>query len=228
MMKSGIDQQALIDQFANASAQQAAQLRSTVFDATLGALQGRELSLKNIRSVLGAVVQAAGAGVAKNPMGEADAQALLDHAVAGMDDALLKAVEANRVALQQFIDKGVDLRETQLKKALGDLEKFEDALLGTVKKAAAASADPTAGPWAQVLEKLNLTGTQTGLQASGASQQLLDQLAQMQTAMRASRAASLRAAQTLADSYTALVSGVLIGLSDALRQGSAAKAPRKK
>lgn len=228
MMKSGIDQQALIDQFANASAQQAAQLRSTVFDATLGALQGRELSLKNIRSVLGAVVQAAGAGVAKNPMGDADAQALLDHAVAGMDDALLKAVEANRVALQQFIDKGVDLRETQLKKALGDLEKFEDALLGTVKKAAAASADPAAGPWAQVLEKLNLTGTQTGLQASGASQQLLDQLAQMQTAMRASRAASLRAAQTLADSYTALVSGVLIGLSDALRQGSAAKAPRKK
>lgn len=228
MMKSGIDQQALIDQFANASAQQATQLRSTVHGATLQALQGRELSLKNIRSVLGAVAQAAGAGVAKNPMGEADAQALLDHAVAGMDDALLKAVEANRVALQQFIAQGVDLRETQLKKALGDLEKFEDALLGTVKKAAAAAGDPGAGPWAQVLEKLNLTGTQTGLKASGASQQLMDQLAQMQTAMRASRAASLRAAQTLADSYTALVSGVLIGMADALRQGGTDKAPRKK
>ena len=52
---------------------------------------------------------------------------------------------------------------------------------------------------------------------------------QMQTAMRASRAASLRAAQTLADSYTALVSGVLIGMSDALREGGAgAKASRKK
>ena len=96
MLKSGIDQQALIDMFANASAQQTAQLREAVFKTTLGALQGRELSLKNIRSVLGTVAQAAGAGAAKNPLGNVDAEALLDNAVAGMDDALIKAVEANR------------------------------------------------------------------------------------------------------------------------------------
>lgn len=229
MMKSGIDQQALIDLFANASAQQTAQLREGVFKATMGALQGRELSLKNIRSVLGTVAQAAGAGAAKNPLGSVDAEALLDNAVAGMDDALLKAVEANRVALQQFVDQGVDLRETQLKKALADMDKFEDALLGTLKKSAAAVGDPMAGPWASLLEKLNLSGTQTGLKASGAAEQLEAQMAQMQTAMRETRAASLRAAQTLAESYTALVSGVLIGMSDALRQGSApAKTPRKK
>lgn len=218
MIKSGIDQQALIDLFANASAQQTAQLREGVFKATLGALQGRELSLKNIRSVLGTVAQAAGTGAAQNPLGGVDAEALLDNAVAGMDDALIKAVEANRVALQQFVDKGVDLRESQLKKALSDMEKFEDALLGTLKKSAAAVGDPMAGPWASVLEKLNLSGTQTGLKASGAAEQLTAQVEQMQTAMRATRAASLKAAQTLADSYTALVSGVLIGMSDALRQ----------
>ena len=219
MMKSGIDQQALIDQFAQASAQQITQLRETVFKATLGALQGRELSLKNIRSVLGTVAQAASAGAAKNPMGSVDAEALLDNAVSGMDDALLKAVEANRVALQQFVDKGVDLRETQLKKALAEMDKFEDALLGTIKKSASAAGDPMAGPWAQVLEKFNLSGTQTGLKASGAAEQLAGQVAQMHSAMRETRATSLRAAQTLAESYTALVSGVLIGLSDALRQG---------
>jgi len=230
MMKSGIDQQALIDQFANASAQQTAQLRDTVFKATLGALQGRELSLKNIRSVLATVTQAASAGAAKNPLlGTLDAQALLDNAVSGMDDALIKAVEANRVALQQFVDKGVDLRETQLKKALAEMDKFEDALLGTIKKSAGAAGDPMAGPWAAVLEKLNLSGTQTGLKASGATEQLTAQMAQMHSAMRETRATSLRAAQTLAESYTALVSGVLIGLSDALRQGSAApKASGKK
>ena len=230
MMKSGIDQQALIDQFANASAQQAVQLRSAVFNATLGALQGRELSLKNIRSVLGTVTQAASAGAAKNPMlGTVDVESLLDNAVAGMDDALIKAVEANRVALQQFVDKGVDLRETQLKKALAEMDKFEDALLGSIKKSAAAAGDPMAAPWAAVLEKLNLSGTQTGLKASGAAEQLTAQMAQMHGAMRDTRAASLRAAQTLAESYTALVSGVLIGMSDALRQGSAAaKTPGKK
>ena len=89
MMKSGIDQQALIDQFAQASAGQSAQLREAVFKATLGALQGRELSLKNIRSVLATVAQAASAGAAKNPLGSIDAEALLDNAVSGMDDALL-------------------------------------------------------------------------------------------------------------------------------------------
>ena len=230
MMKSGIDQQALIDQFASASAQQTAQLRSTVFNATLGALQGRELSLKNIRSVLATVAQAASAGAAKNPLlGSMDVESLLDNAVAGMDDAMLKAVEANRVALQQFVDKGVDLRETQLKKALDEMDKFEDALLGTLTKAAGAAGDPMTAPWAAVLDKLKLSGTQTGLKASGAHEQLSAQMAQMHGAIRETRAASLRAAQTLAESYTALVSGVLIGLSDALRQGSAAaKTPRKK
>ena len=228
MMKSGIDQQALIDLFANASAQQTAQLREAVFKTTLGALQGRELSLKNIRTVLGTVAQAAGTGAAQNPLGNVDAEALLDNAVAGMDDALIKAVEANRVALQQFVDKGVDLRETQLKKALADMDKFEDALIGTLKKSAAAVGNPMAGPWAAVLEKLNLSGTQTGLKASGATEQLTAQMEQMQSAMRASRAAGLKAAQTLAESYTALVSGVLIGMSDALRQSvPAKKAPKK-
>jgi hypothetical protein len=222
MMKSGIDQQALIDLFANASAKQTEQLRAAVYQATLGALQGRELSLKNIRGVLGAVTQAAGAGVAKNPLAGVDADALLDKAVTGMDEALLKAVEANRVALQQFVDKGVDLRETQLKKALDDLEKFEDMLVGAVKKSASAAGDPMSGPWSQVLEKLQVKGTLSGAQAAGASEQLASQMEQMQAAMRATRAAGMRAAQTFADSYGALVSGVLIGLSDALKQGGAA------
>ena len=85
-----------------------------------------------------------------------------------------------------------------------------------------------AGPWAQVLEKFNLSGTQTGLKASGAAEQLTQQMAQMQSAMRETRAASLRAAQTLAESYTALVSGVLIGMSDALRQAVPSKKAGKK
>ena len=219
-MKSGIDQDALIDQFASASAKQIAQLRQAVYDATMRALQGRELSLANVRKVIATVTQAASTGAAKNPA--SDVEAMLDQAVAGMDDAVLKAVEANRVALQQFVDRGVDMRETQLKRALADLEKFEDTLLGAIRKGAASAGDPLAGPWGEVLKKFDLGGTQTGAGASGAAEQLATQ---MQTAMRESRAAGLKAAQALADSYTALVSGVLIGMSDAFRQGGAAKAP---
>ena len=41
---------------------------------------------------------------------------------------------------------------------------------------------------------------------------------QMRAAIRESRAAGLKASQALVESYAALVSGVLIGMSDALQQ----------
>lgn len=98
MLKSGIDQDALIEQFASASAKQTAQLKTAVTEATLKALQGREMSLKNIRSVIKSVTEAASAGAAQNLTGKIDIEKMLDTAVAGMDDALLKAVEANKMA----------------------------------------------------------------------------------------------------------------------------------
>jgi hypothetical protein len=53
-----IDADALIAQFENATAQQGEQLRKAVSGATLQALQGRELTLKNIRAALKGVTDA--------------------------------------------------------------------------------------------------------------------------------------------------------------------------
>lgn len=225
MLKSGIDQDRIIEMFATASASGADQLRNGVQQATLAALQGRELSLKNIRSVLKTVAQAASAGAAQNKLPGVDVEALLDQAVSGMDAALLKAVDANRVALQQLVSQGADLREKHLKKALSDLEAMEDSFIGALKKAAEAAGTQASAQWAPVLEKLQAGGTLSGAKAATTAEQFVNQ---MQTAMRDSRAASLKAAQTLAESYAALVSGVLIGMSDALTQGGAAKPKAKK
>ncbi len=222
-MKSGFDSDALVDQFATASAQQTEQLRHAVYDATMRALQGRELSLANIRKAIAAVTAAASTGAARNP--GVDVEAMLDQAVAGMDEAVLKAVEANRIALQQLVERGVDIRETHLKKALADMDKFEDTLLGAIRKGAGAAGDPLAGPWGEVLKKFESgAGTQTGAGAANATEQLA---AQMHSAMRESRAAGMKAVQALAESYTALVSGVLIGMSDAIREGGAARPAAK-
>ncbi|MGD9832163.1 MAG: DUF6781 family protein [Piscinibacter sp.] len=220
MLKSGIDQDKIIEMFATASASGSEQVRKGVQQATLAALQGRELSLKNIRSVLKTVAQAASAGAAQNKLPGVDVEALLDQAVAGMDAALLKAVDANRVALQQLVSQGADLREKHLKKALSDLEAMEDSFIGALKKAADAAGTQVASQWAPVLEKMQAGGTLSGAKAATTAEQFVQQ---MHTAMRDSRAAGLKAAQTLAESYAALVSGVLIGMSDALTQGGAAK-----
>lgn len=217
MAKFGIDQDALIETFANASAKQTAQLRDAVFQATLKALQGREMSLKNVRGVIKSVTQAASTGAMQNVAPKLDVETMLDRALAGMDDALLKAVDANRVALERLVDQGVDLQEKQLKKALDDLEKMEDTMFDAVRKAAGgADLGKLAGPWAEVLGKMEQAGSLTGAQATATLEQMTSQ---MQNAMRETRAASLKAAQTLAQSYAALVSGVLMGMSDALHQG---------
>lgn len=222
--KPAFDAEALITQFETASAAGSAKLRRAVTDATLQALQGRELSLKNIRAVLGTVTQAANTGLAKNP---AMSEAMLDQAVAGMDDALLKAVDAHRMALEKLAAQGADLREKHLKKALSDLEKMEDTLMETVKKAsgaALAAGNPMADAWSPVLEKMNAGGTASGARAAST---VGDLLAQMQATARDSRAAGLRAAAALAESYTAMVSGVLIGMADAMRAPAAKKATKK-
>ena len=216
MIKSGIDTDALVTMFSEASAKQGEALRKAVSEATLKALQGRELTLANIRSVLKTVTQAASAGAAQNPAGAVDIEAMLGKAFAGMDAALLQAVEANRKALEQLVSQGVGVQQTQMKSALANLEKMEDTFFATVTKAAQSASAPLQGPWAQVLESMKLQGTATGSQATMTVEQVM---AQAQTAMRAGRASSMNAVQAMMNSYAALVSGVLIGMSEGLTKG---------
>ena len=226
MLKSGIDQDALIDMFAKASAQQGEALRKAVSEATLKAMQGRELTVANIRNVLKSVTQAASSGAAKNVLPAVDVEALLEKAFAGMDAALLQAVQAQRAALQQFVSQGVEINNKQMKGALANLEKMEDVFFSTVGKAAENAGSTLKGPWDHVLETMKVKGTDTGAQAKTSIAALMSQA---QTALREGRSAQLRSAQAMMDSYAALVSGVLIGMSEGLQSSSqpAAK-PRTK
>lgn len=221
MSKPLFDAENLISMFETATAKQGAQLRKATTEATMAALQGRELTLKNIRSALKSVADAASAGAAKNSLAGMVPEDLLDKAVAGMDDALLRAVEANRTALSTLTAQGADLRDKHLSKAVSDLEKMEDAMFSALKKAAAGAGAPMAGAWGQVMEKMQAGGTLSGAKAATTAEEITDQ---MHSAMRSTRAASMRAAQALAESYTAMVSGVLLGMSEALQ----AKPPARK
>src|SRR3954468_17634458 len=139
MIKAGIDTDALVKMFSEASAKQGEALRKAVSDATLKALQGRELTLANIRTVLKTVTQATSAGAAQNPAAALDVEGMLSKALAGMDAALLQAVEANRKALEQFVGRGAGLQDGPLKEAVGNLEKMEDMFFAAVSKATQAS-----------------------------------------------------------------------------------------
>jgi hypothetical protein len=217
MIKSGIDQDAMISMFAEASAKQGESLRQAVNAATLKALQGREMTLANIRKVVQSMAGAASLGLAQNPAGAVDGEALLGNAFAGIDAALLQAVEANRKALEQFVGNGVALTEKPLKAALANIEKMEDAFFDGLAKAS-QGAGPMQATWNQALSALRMKGTDTGAQAS---ETVNDLIGQAQTLMRDSRASGMRAAQAMMDSYAAMVSGVLIGMSEGLKAGGA-------
>ena len=220
MNKFGIDQDGLITKFSEATAKQGESLRKAVAEATLKALQSRELTLANIRQVLDMVAKAASVGAAGSALATPDVKALLAKAVAGMDAALSQAVQANRRALQQILDQGADLRETQVKRAIADVEKFEDALFAAMRKAA-ASTGAQQGPWAEVLKATQGKGTSTGAQANAMVEKLMQSA---QDNLREGRAIGMRASQAMLDSYATLVSGVLIGMSDALAEGAGATA----
>ena len=225
MFKAGIDQDAIVQMFSEATARQGEVLRKAVADATLKALQGRELTLTNIRKVLETVSQAASTGLGRNTLPAVDIGELLGKAFSGLDAALLQAVQAHRKALQQFVDQGLALQERHMKDAMANIEKMEDVLFASVGKAAQQATGALHPAWDQVLAAMKLKGTETGAQAASTVEQLM---AQAQTAMREGRAASLRSAQAMMESYATLVSGVLIGMSEGLESTTSEATAQKK
>ncbi|CAE6844179.1 MULTISPECIES: DUF6781 family protein [Paraburkholderia] len=225
MNKSGIDQDALVKMFSEVTAKQAETLGDAVRETTLKALQERELTLANIRKVLKTVTQAASTGTAQNPAGSIDVEQLLGKAFAGMDAALLRTVEAQRKALAQFVNQGVNVQDKHMKSALANLEQMENVFFTTVSRATRDAGDSLRAPWQHVLEAMKLKGTDTGAQASVSVEQLLSQA---QAALRDGRANGVHAARAMMDSYAALVSGVLIGMSDGLQPKAAPESGRSR
>ena len=212
-MKTMIDTDEMLKQMTAQAVAQGEGLRSTVRDLTLQALQSRELSLAQIKSVIKSVTEGVNLGAIQ---GQLDTDKVFGQALAGMDDALLKVVEASRIALHQITGER-EFRDSKLKKALDDLERLEDEFLATVKKAATGAGSPFKSQWSGALQDSMTAGTATGAQVMSMMEQYGDQV---RAAARAQRDASLRAVHALAQNFATLASGVLIGLTEAMQQGS--------
>jgi azurin len=191
---------------------QQAQIRSAVRDITLRALQVRELGLGQINNVVRKVTEGVNAGLGDKD----DVEKVLADAVAGMDDALLKVVEANQVALTKLTEGGASFEDSSVKKALDELEKLEDRFRDGITQGTQEAGARLTQQWASVLDKIPHGGTDTGERVV---QTIAAHAQQVQDAMSQSREAGLKVAHTLTQNYATLVSGVLMGLSEAMQQG---------
>ena len=202
---------------ARESVKQGENLRSAVRELTLNALRGRELTLGEIKRVIRTVTEGVNLGAATSKM---DADVVLSEALAGMDEAVLKAVQANHLALQQLSAQGQSLRESHVKKALDDLERLEDGFIATIKDAAKKGSKQIKDQWATVLQQKQNVGTETAAQIEATMEAFGDQ---MRAAVKQQRRTALKAAEVMAENFTTLASGILIGLTEGLQQG---KRPR--
>ena len=214
MMKLPINQDELLRKMASEAVRKGEEVRTTVRDLTLKSLQGRDVTLSQIKNALKAVTEGVNLGAAKSPV---DAEQLISDALAGMDDALLKAVEANRTVLKQLTGEGGgSFEESKLKKALDELERYEETMFRTVKQASAGANDQMRAQWAAVLKNMKVEGTDTGDRVAATLEQYG---AQFQNAVRDSRTAGMKVAHAMQSSYATLVGSALSGMSEALKHG---------
>jgi ElaB/YqjD/DUF883 family membrane-anchored ribosome-binding protein len=210
------NQDELLKQMAAQVVKQGENLRTAVRQLTLQALTSRELTLSQIKQVVGNVTEGINLGAADKKI---DAQKVVSEALAGMDDAVLKAAEASRKALEHF-GAGKDFEQSQLKQALNDLEKMEDEFLSSVKQASNGATEQIRSQWAKALKDAKISGTGTGEQVTEAMEAFGKR---MQESMRESRAAGFKMAHLMGQNFATLASGVLIGLSEALQQKGTGK-----
>jgi hypothetical protein len=199
---------------ARESVKQGENLRSAVRELTLGALRSRELTLGEIKRVVRSVTEGVSAGAASSKLDPGD---VLSDALAGMDEAVLKAVQANHLALQQLAAQGQSLRDSQMKKALDELERLEDEFLATVKDATKKASKQLKEPWAAVLQRTETQGTRTADQIEATMEEFGSR---MHEAVKQQRRTALRAAEVMAENFTTLASGILIGMTEGLQQGT--------
>jgi hypothetical protein len=140
---------------------------------------------------------------------------VLGEAFAGMDEAVLKAVQANHLALQQLSARG---EGSNLQKALDDLERLEDEFLDTVKDATRKGSQQVRDQWARLLQQKESAGTATQTQIEQTLEAFGDR---MRDAVRQQRRMAVKAGEAMAQNFATLASGILIGLTEGLEQGKA-------
>ena len=217
MTSSATDVDQVLKSLASQSIKQGSNVRVAVRDLILKALQQREFTLEQIRKILRSVTEGVSSGVDKR---EAKAEQALSDTVAGMDDALRKAVEASNIALHKLTGEGYDYEDSNLKQALDELERLEDEFLAIIANASQTASETIRAPWQRVLSRTRLTGTATGTQVAST---LRDYAKRAQVAMRSQRETGFKTAHLLTQNFATLASGVLIGMSEGLAKSPAAR-----
>lgn len=187
-----------------------ADLRERVRDLVLRALSAREADPAVLREVMSATVTGVGEGLRARG---AEAGTALKDAVRGLDEALGRSVYALSMALDEARGQGREFAETDMKAARESVKALEHDLLDTLKVTADRSQGWLKDELNGLRAHLERTGTDTGVHVKAVLESLNNRLTS--AAAGSGGDARVAAGQT-AERLSAVASGILRGLADAL------------
>ena len=185
-------------------------VKEMVRQITLKALTRRELDLVAIRRVARSVVAGARQGATDRGPDIKDA---LGKAVSGLDDALSKAAEATKLALQEATSRGDDFSALELKRTLKDVQTLEQMFVETLRDAARGGKDQVHHILADLADHARHSGTAVGAQIR---ESMADLIVHLASAGKAGVRTGVKSAKMTASLMARMASGMLEGVADSL------------
>ncbi len=196
---------------AEAAASQGDNLRDRAKQITLDALKDGKLSLEEIRNIGQAITEGVSLGLA----GRGDElKSGLKEAISGMDEAIGQAAQRVSMTFREAIERGKDFNEMELKSSIERMRDLERDFVESLKDVAGKSGGKLKEELTEISGHLGRTGTDTG----GRVKDSLGALYTSLNAQAGSTSSTLKdAAKTTAARLADLASGVLAGLSEAMK-----------
>lgn len=200
-----------IREAASASMAAGENIRERVRELTLQALQSRRLDFSAMREIMTSLTQGISLGAERRGQ---DVRQALSEAFAGMDQAMSKAAQASSLALKELAARGRDLSDNELKQGLERMRQMEGDFLDSVRQVSQSASGSVKSEWQDLIAHAQRAGTDTGRVIS---QTARDFSARMTATVSEGAIAGVEAARQFGERFAALTSGMLAGMSEALR-----------
>jgi hypothetical protein len=197
-------------------------IRERVRALTLEALQSRHLDFASLREVMKSLTE--GISVGAEQRGR-DLRFALSEAFAGMDQALSKAAQASSLALKELASRSKGFSNQDLKQGLERMRQMEGDFLDAVRQVSQSAGGTVKSEWQELSSHAQRAGTDTGRVISQTAREFS---ARMSATMGDTAIAGMEAARQFGERFAAAASGILAGMSEALRPEPPGSAEKKR
>jgi gas vesicle protein len=187
-----------------------AQLRERVRALVMKALVDHQTDPAAIRDIMRDTLAGVGDGLMERGN---QASGALKEAVVGLDEAVGRSVYAVQMAMEEAWGMGHKFAATDMKDTVEAVKNLEEDLLSTIKEASDKTQGWLKGEYADLGNHLARTGTDTGAQVRAVLETLNSRVSGVMAGSMAESAATAAAAR---ERFSAVASGILRGLADAL------------